>query len=452
MNFIQRFGLRLLGLNNKTVATLVETWQNEKPVYPETHYEILARRLWRVNELMYACTTTKADTASQIRMRVVDKKTGKYLPDHPLQAIIENPNPHLSQKDFWSAIVLFCDLAGAAYFEIEVNNGGMPKYLWPLRPDRVAPVVSATEYISGYQVTMPGYQPVVLDEKTVLHMKLFDPLNQYQGWSPFAVAARVGSVDNSVTDYVKLFFDKGGTPPGLLKTVQRLRDSEIDELRSRWAKRYGGYRNWTEPAILDKDAEYQRVGLTFNEMGFETLDARNESRICSILKVPPILVNAKIGLDRSTYTNYKEARSAWWEDVLVPMYTAFEDMFTQQMAYRFWDGIECKMDFSEVPALREERLVLWQRANEGLRMGGISVNEYRAELGYSDIGEAGEVFLRPLNIVAVPVGQKEGKMEVKAMQSEDEKERLRRRLQSVLQKYLKQQRDEVLKELSDANG
>ncbi|MDV7401013.1 phage portal protein, partial [Arthrospira platensis SPKY1] len=107
---------------------------------------------------------------------------------------------------------------------------------------------------------------------------------------------------------------------------------EIGRIRARLRQQYGGVRNWGDVMILDADAEYQRLGMSFQEMGFEDLDARNEARICSVLKVPPILVGAKVGLDRSTFANYGEARTSFWEDTMLVVYRRFEDQLNLQLA------------------------------------------------------------------------------------------------------------------------
>jgi phage portal protein BeeE len=103
-------------------------------------------------------------------------------------------------------------------------------------------------------------------------------------------------------------------------------------IRARIRAQYGGMSHWGDVMILDADAEYQRLGLSMQELGFEGLDARNEARICSVLKVPPILVGAKVGLDRSTFANYGEARKSFWEDTMVPLYLRFENQLNLQLA------------------------------------------------------------------------------------------------------------------------
>jgi phage portal protein BeeE len=142
--------------------------------------------------------------------------------------------------------------------------------------------------------------------------------------------------------------ETGGQPPGLLKTKQKLIDAEVADIRRRWGERYGGYRHWNEPAVLDSDAEFQKVGLSFEEMGFDVLDARSEARICMVMGVPPILVGAKIGLDRATYSNYGEARLAWWEDTLIPQYRNFESVIANDLAPDFGDDIAVGFDFGDV--------------------------------------------------------------------------------------------------------
>ncbi len=397
MNIFQKIGYWVIGA--KTVSTITSTWEAGKPQYPETKFENLVKFGWRKNELIFACIAKKAGTASQVRLKVYSKSTEEPVPNHPLQTMIRNPNPFMSEYDFWSSVFIYQDLAGRAAYEKERNRAGKTIHLWPLRPDWLHPIPSQTQFISGYEYEVPGVGSKVLPAEDVLDMRLFDPINQYNSWPPVAVAGRIGDVDNSATDFIKIFFEKGGIPPGVIKTTKRLRDTEVTEIRRKWGERYGGIQGWLEPAVLDQDASYEPTGSTFEQMGFEILDARNEARICAVLQVPPIIVGAKVGLDRSTMANYKEARTSWWEDDLVPTYMNHMDSL-ENLAAEYPD-IYLGWDFSQVPALREERVTLWSRANEGLKMGGITVNEYRNELGYKPLGETGDVFLRPMNLQTV---------------------------------------------------
>lgn len=396
MNLSDRIRLAwAIATNGKAAALLVPTWQDGAPTYPEASFENLVRHGWRKNELIYACIDKTAKTASFVHMTVRRARDGEELPDHPLRQLIARPNPFMDEFDFWNAVVVYQKLAGGAYFEKERDRAGRVIRLWPLRPDWIQPVRSSKAFISGYEYTIPGQSPIAMRTEDVLDFKLFDPLNMYRGYPPAAVAGRVGDVDNASTDYLKLFMEKGGQPPGLLKTKQKLIDTDVADIRRRWGERYGGYRHWTEPAVLDSDAEYQQIGMSFRDMGFDALDARSEARICMVMQVPPILIGAKIGLDRATYSNYGEARLAWWEDTLIPQYRNFESVILNDLVPDFGGDVKVTFDFADVPALKESEDAKWTRANTALLGGYLTINEARVLIGLEEIGEPGDVFLRP---------------------------------------------------------
>jgi len=399
MNFFER--IRFVISGTKSVATVVPTWEEGRPVEPETKYEDIVKEGWRKNELIFACINKTANTASQVNLQILSMDK-VVVDDHPLKKLIDQPNPFMSQFDFWYSILAFQKLAGWAVFEKERSASGQPVALWPLRPDWVSEIPSSQTVIGAYKYQPPGVKAAYLAPQDVLAFRLFDPLGIYHHWPPVAVAARIGTVDNSTTDYLAKFFDQGGIPPGILKTKMKINDAVVTDLRRRWSERYGGFQNWMAPAVLDSDAEYQKVGLDFREMGFENLDARNEARICMVLDVPPIMVSANIGLLRSTFSNYREARLAWWQDSLLPVYKNLEDTLISGFVEDFGD-LKTQWDFSSVPALQEERSARWERAISAFQAGAITLNQFAGEVGFPDYGPWGDVFMRQLSYVEVPV-------------------------------------------------
>ena len=55
------------------------------------------------------------------------------------------------------------------------------------------------------------------------------------------------------------------------------------------------------------------------EMALTDSHNHTESRICSVLGVPPILISANVGLQRSTFSNYREARFSFHSETLEPL-------------------------------------------------------------------------------------------------------------------------------------
>ena len=360
----------------------VSSWEAGKPQYPQSNFYNNTVHGYRKNELIYSCIAKKADSAATPVLRVHRKSDGKELPNHPAKLLITEPNPFMSDFDFMALSMIMLDLAGRACWEKQRSRAGKVVGLWPLRPDWLKPVLGPSGLPAGYSYEPEGVsQPIPMGYEDVLELKLWDPLRLYDGLAPVSVAGRVGDVDNAATDFLKLFFEKGGIPPFIFSSKLKLTDAAVSDIRRRLQERYGGYQNWLVPGVVDSDATVQRLGLTFAEMGFDVLDARSEARICMILRVPPILLGAKVGLDRSTFSNYAEARKAWWQDDLTPQYRRVKDELNNDLITEFGNDVEFRWDLSEVPAFQEDQGAIWTRGVEAMKARGISVDEFRDMIG-----------------------------------------------------------------------
>jgi HK97 family phage portal protein len=374
---------------SKKVSALQPTWETMQPQYAtEGDFATLVKEGYHKNELIYACITAKAKTAQQISLQVLDQE-GEPFEEHPLLDLIHRPNDYMNESDFWAAVTIYQALAGRAVFEIEYANRGTPIALWPLRPDWVSMKQrSDRPAIDYYEYTVPGRQAVMLKPEQVLDFPLFDPLDRFKTYPPVLVAGRVGDVDNAATDLIKLIFENGGMPLGYLKTTQVIADDAIiEEIQKRWSDRYGGWKNWIKPAVLDRDADYQRLTMNLDdEMGFGNLDGRNEARICAVLDVPPILVGAKVGLEHGTYSNYETARRAWWEDTVLAMYANYLDVLEYKLLpmYPGSEGLSIGWDTAKVYAFSENENEAWKRATDAWNANAITLAQFCEEVGLGE--------------------------------------------------------------------
>jgi len=396
----------IVHLSAMKVSEVVPTWKEGKPVEPSTNFVSLVKGGWRRNELIFACSSRKASTASQVALKVHKKVSGDEVPNHPLRELIKFPNPRMSEFDFLSSIFIFQDFGGIAYYEKVRSRAGKVVQLWPMRPDWVRPLPSSKSYVAGYEYGPPGEKKEILPAEDVLSFPLWDPLDEYRGFPPVAVAARVADVDNSITDYIRLMFQEGGVPPGLLKTKQAIDDAIAIRMREKWKERYGGVGNWLEPAVLGYDLEYQQIGLGLKEMGLEMLDKRNETRICMVMKVPPTMISTLVGLERAILSNAQEFQKDWWVNDLIPMYKNLNDNFQNQLVKPdFGDDVELKWDFHDVPALINMYKDKKEAALNAFQAGAITRNQYLAECGLPELGPRGEVFVMSMSMQEVPANK-----------------------------------------------
>lgn len=391
----------------KQLTLVMPAYQEGQPSQTANGFANAVKHGWRRNELIYACINKTAKAKAAATLRVHRRSDMEELPDHPFRKLIEQPNPHMSEADLWSAVTVYQKLSGHSYWEVVPSRAGLPAQLWPLRPDWVAPILTNRGLI-GWEYRPPGVAPIPLRPEQVIDLRLFDPTNLFGGTAPVVVAGFAADIDNAVSTFAKDFFERGALPAGILKTTAtKLFESDIERIRGQWATRYGGASNWlTAPAVLDSDAEYQRIAMSFEEMGFEALDSRNEVRICMVLDVPAIVIGANIGLERATYSNYDQAEESWWRNSIVPDLKHDRDALSRDLLPLYGDDIVLKWDFADVPALQDEEDAVWKRALAALQGGGITLDEYRETIGLGPVpGGKGKVFLVPSKANVVPIGQ-----------------------------------------------
>jgi HK97 family phage portal protein len=343
--------------------------EGDRPVWIRNELESYAAEGFQQNGLIYAAIMYKvrSQQLSPLRAYWVGDANSQ---DHPikvgigeteLSARLHRPNPSQSWAELQGLQTVYLNLSGNSYtFLLRDAEGALPTGFYPLRPDWVYHVPGPHEgTLLGYVYAPPGTNPedarVILPED-MIHVKLPHPLNPMggagPGLSPLSAAALVADVDNMVNHLLREFFKSGAMPLGLLKFPEELNDdAEVEEIRSIWRERYGGVMNWLDVAVIGGGGEYQRVGLTFDEMGFETLDERNETRILSVLGVPAVLLGVRAGLAHATYSNAAELRRMFWEDTFLPELLLFE---IEYQHYLNQEDQFVAFDFTGVPALQED--------------------------------------------------------------------------------------------------
>ncbi len=361
-----------------------------------------------LNAVIYSAIMFKAKAIAKARLRAYrgDPENPERLPGtHPLAQLVARPNPSQSWLEFQQQREVYLNVAGNSYTWLDrPSRNALPTALYNLRPDRVV-IVPELRGIKGFLYVPEGAagERVPFLPQDMIHIKFPNPNDPLEGLgyglSPMAPMSHAGDVDNAITAFLKQFIDRGAMMAGLIKTKQSLDDDGVQRVKTRWREQYGGLDNWGEIGVLDVDSEYQRLGLTFEEMGFSNLDSRNESRMLGPFGVPPILIGTRYGMDRSTFSNAEEARKACWEDTLLPEL----DLFAADDEYYLRDdsGAFVQYDTSTIPALQQKRSEQIDGAYKLWQMG-TPANQATAAVGLQ-IGDipGGDVGYLPLNLLPV---------------------------------------------------
>ena len=403
---IERPQIAIGRLEKKGREWYVTDHTHRKPQYPRTSFRSLVENLYRKNELVYAGIQRLMKSFSQGMPAITDGE--RVDTTGPGVKLRRRPSPDMTFVEFIQWCILYRVAGGNCFIEKirgGTNGRGNVVELWPHGPDVVRIVPSKTEYIAGYIVSV-GSKDHFVDRDDMIHWKNPDPLDRWFGMPDLLPALRRTALDNDLTDMAKSMAENFAIPPVVIKTnMARADDALLDRLKLLWEKAFGG-KNRGKPAFLGKDMEVQTIAMNFEELTFPEITSEDEARILMVLGVSPILVGAKVGLDRATYTNYLEARVSFYQDTVQPLQGELAALFTYGLMDEFKNPDKWRVffDVQNVPAMKQLEEERRAKVMDELRAGLITREEARYRLGEETIlveeHEAG-IFYIPVNISMV---------------------------------------------------
>ena len=291
-------------------------------------YQHQAERYSR-SDLVYMCIRRVSDMAAGYSKHLhLFDPTGSLdpvtmLPEeeiegHPFAALWDKPNAWMSSFDFTEAVVTNLLLNGNAY--IHLDDGAEPKKdnqgvlnvgvenepiaMWVLRPDRIRPVPDKKSSISGYQYEVDGNK-VLFQPISILHIKLFHPMRDYEGMSPIE-AANNASLSDIQAQRTNLAVFKNSMR---LSAVVESEQDRVDPEQVKLMKKYlletytGDPDKAHQVAFLWSQFKLRELGMNMRDAEFIEGQKLNRMRIFGVFGVHPGIVlsedvnmaNAKVG-------------------------------------------------------------------------------------------------------------------------------------------------------------
>jgi HK97 family phage portal protein len=306
------------------------------------------------NAVGYRCVRMVAEAAASVAFRSSE-------PDGPLAALMARPNRDEAGPDLMEGFYGHLVISGDAYLEA-VSLDGEVRELHGLRPDRMRALKGprgwpmAWEYRTGQDMRRiareaDGFLPV-------LHLRLFHPVDDYDGHAPLEAAARAVDIHNAGGAWAKALIDNAARPSGALvyTGAEQLTDDQLRDLRQDLERSFSGAANAGRPVVLQGGLDWKPMSLSPADMDF--IEARHQAarEIALAFGVPPILLGIP---GDATYANYREANAAFWRMTVLPLVNRAARAISGWLADRV--GGELHPDLDNVPAFQEERATQWAR-------------------------------------------------------------------------------------------
>ena len=305
------------------------------------------------------------------------------LAGHPVLSLLAQPNPRQAGPDFFEALYGHLSLSGNAYVEPLVL-GERLRELHLLRPDRVSVVEGRDGWVAGYDYragTVTRRLPADGEGRlSLLHLKLFHPLDDHLGFPPLAAAGAALDLHNAAGEWNKALLDNSARPSGALvyqpKDGGNLSADQYERLKAELESGYSGAVNAGRPLLLEGGLDWKSMGLSPKDMDF--IEAKNAAArdIALALGVPPMLVGIP---GDNTYANYQEANRAFYRLTVVPLLVRTAASLSAWLSQAHGEAIRLEPDLDRIAGLSTERDALWARVGAA---EFLTEEEKRQAVGY----------------------------------------------------------------------
>lgn len=301
----------------------------------------------------------------------------KPAPTHPVYTLVhDRPNPYMDALTFKRTLEGHVKGWGNGYAAIERNGSGVPKALWPRRPDRTTPetksimVDGKPEMIVVYRTTVDGKERLV-PFWDMLHIKGlgFDGL---RGYSLVNYARDSLGAAKAAETHGASIFRNNGTPASVLTHPGVLDEDGETNLRKSW-EQYRGAENTGKMAILEEGMDIKTIGLSNKDAQLLTTRKFDIAEIARWLNIPVHMLKE---MDRSTFNNIEHQGIEFVTWTLTPSMVGWE----QEINYKLFGPTERTKFFAEfIPAalLRGDTKTRYEAYRIAIASGWLQPDEAR---------------------------------------------------------------------------
>lgn len=362
------------------------------------------------NIVVYRCIRELATAAAAVEIELEKNNTTEEeetsrIEGHPLLSLLQYPSPMHSWDEFIEGLIINYLATGNAYiWRNRFQGAGPPTELHLFSPATMTAVPGPNTFPLAYkrQLASGAYEIYPVDQVTgdceILHIKMFNPLDQWTGMSPLQAAALGVDIHNAGMKFNKALLDNSARPSGAIKLAGAMPDEmALSRLREEVKIFRQGPENAGGVPLLYGGSEWIELGLSPKDMDFKESMSMSAVSIAAAYGVPfPLIVP-----DAATFANMRDAREAMWENTVLPMLDKIIGGLSRWLlpVFKLQNARLC-YNADNVSALEGKRQRKFDRIVNAKNAGLVTINEARHELDMGPI-EGGDVLLVPSSQVPI---------------------------------------------------
>ena len=374
-------------------------------IWSEKNYLVYAKETYLRNVISYQCMNLIAKAVSSVEWFLgTENEEGEIVKVKKTDStLLKRPNPWESFTTFMYSVVCYYLIQGDSYVQgIKVGNSenALPKEMYTIQPDKITIKCNEDGQKIAYVYKEDGKVKKVFEidlvtgKSDLLHFKMFNPVGNKYGASITQTASRDIDTSNEATKWNMKILQNEGRPGMVVAVHGSLTDDQFERLKKQLNSSYSGSENAGKTIVVESEDGVAKVSpYNWSPKDIDFLEGGRETarKIAMGYGVPPLLLGMP---GDNTYANYKEARTAFYEDTVLYYLNFFRDELNNWL-YGGMDREAWQYNLDKVPAFAEKRNMLWTRANEA---GYLTINEKRKLTGYKPV-IGGDIVLTPANML-----------------------------------------------------
>ncbi len=331
------------------------------------------------------------------RRRLLQKQadTSKLqeIEDHPLLDLLHFGNKILMGSGAIQVTQQHMDLVGEAFWVIERNGLGVPTTFFPIPPDHVRefPTKERRSYrirAGAIEIDIPASEVIAFIDP--------DPANPFGRGTGLAKSlADELETDEYAAKHMKNFFYNDARP-SLIISGDSLSPDDTKRLEESWIRKFKGFWNSHKPTFMSRKVDIKELGQSFESMQMLGLRKHERDTILQVYGLPP----EKFGIiNESKRSTISAADLFWTKDVVLPRVDMIRAVLQETLIPMFDDRLI--LDFeSPIAEDKDYTLSVMQKAT-----WAFTKNEWRRMAGHEDLGDMGDIFMEPVNMVPVDLDE-----------------------------------------------
>jgi HK97 family phage portal protein len=318
------------------IASLAQHAAFAAPPLDERYHRVYQQSPW-----VYVAVNRIAEAAALVPLNVyrTNAAGAKTLSaNHPLNALLNAPNPYMSRFELLEQTVGTLELCGNAYWYLVGDERGVPAEIWILPPERMRVVPDAERYVRGYVYELDG-QRIPLEAEEVVHFKRWHPADDYYGLSALEAARLAVLSDKAMADWnFNTFGQDHGVPAGMVVIKDFVSDGDFERIKRDWRSSYGGTQRRTA-FVRGTSVEWQNIGMTHHELDFLNGRMAHRDEILNIFGIPVGLIDKN-----ATEANATVAERQFIERTLYPKLVRIAGKITGDLLPFWGSGYSAEFD------------------------------------------------------------------------------------------------------------